>query len=71
MNLQHRDTAPAISIVVPCFNEEESLTALVDRVSAVCHSAASGDHEIVLVNDGSRDGTWALIADLTLRISVQ
>ena len=65
MDQQYRDKVPAISVVVPCFNEEESLTVLVDRVSTVCHDIASGDYEIVLVNDGSRDGTWAVIADLT------
>lgn len=68
MDQQHCDTVPAISIVVPCFNEEESLPALIDRVSAVCHSAASGDYEIVLVNDGSRDRTWAVITDLTEKL---
>ncbi|BAI97791.1 glucosyl transferase [Sphingobium sp. TA15] len=65
MDQQYRDKVPAISVVVPCFNEEESLTVLVDRVSTVCHDIASGDYEIVLVNDGSRDSTWAVIAELT------
>lgn len=49
---------PQLSVVVPCFNEQESLDELHDRVSAVCHEAVGADHEIVLVNDGSRDQTW-------------
>ncbi|MBA3897366.1 MAG: glycosyltransferase family 2 protein [Sphingomonadaceae bacterium] len=48
----------ALSIVVPCFNEEDCLDALHARVSAVASDVAGDDHEIVLINDGSKDGTW-------------
>src|SRR4051794_23334393 len=51
-------TPPALSVVVPCFNEQEVLPALHARVSAACR-AVGRPYEIVLVNDGSRDGTWA------------
>ena len=44
--------SPAVSIVVPVFNEEENLPAL----QAELHSALAGvDHEIVFVDDGSTD----------------
>lgn len=49
---------PYLSVVVPCFNEQDSLDELHRRVSAVCHEVVGADHEIVLVNDGSRDQTW-------------
>lgn len=49
---------PQLSVVVPCFNEQASLDELHRRVSAVCHEVVGADHEIVLVNDGSRDQTW-------------
>ncbi len=49
----------ALSIVIPCYNEEACLDELHRRVSAVASSVAGDDHEIILVNDGSRDGTWA------------
>src|SRR3712207_4933359 len=55
---------PRVSAVVPCFNEEESLPALYERLSAACHRAVGDDYEIVLVNDGSRDATWPIIAGL-------
>lgn len=55
---------PSLSVVVPCYNEEESIRELHRRVSAVCRDMAGDDHEIVLINDGSRDATWTLIEEL-------
>ena len=49
-----------ISVVVPCMNEEASIPDLTRRLSSVV--AAYGDRaEILLVDDGSTDGTWAAI----------
>jgi len=50
-----------LSIVVPCFNEEACLAALHERLARAAQSAAGNDYEIVLVNDGSRDGSWPLM----------
>jgi len=48
---------PKYSIVVPLHNEQENVTELYDRLKAVME--ASGESfEIVLVDDGSRDGTF-------------
>jgi dolichol-phosphate mannosyltransferase len=55
---------PALSIVVPCYNEEACLEMLHARVSAAARAAVGEDYEIVLVNDGSRDGTWRLMQQL-------
>jgi dolichol-phosphate mannosyltransferase len=52
---------PALSIVVPCFNEEACLGALHERLGNAARSAVGDDYEIVLVNDGSRDGSWPLM----------
>jgi len=49
---------PALSIVIPCYNEAECLDQLHARVSAAARAAVGADHEIVLINDGSRDATW-------------
>ena len=55
---------PALSIVVPCFNEEACLAALHERLTAAARKAAGEDYEIVLVNDGSRDGSWPIMRQL-------
>jgi dolichol-phosphate mannosyltransferase len=47
-----------LSIVIPCFNEEACLGQLHQRLSAAARQAAGEDYELVLVNDGSRDGSW-------------
>lgn len=52
---------PRVSVVVPCFNEEEVLAETVRRLGAACVAAAGDDYEIVFVDDGSRDRTWALL----------
>ncbi|MFZ3485236.1 glycosyltransferase family 2 protein [Sphingomonas sp. 3-13AW] len=52
---------PALSIVIPCYNEEACLEALHARVSAAARAAVGASHEIVLVNDGSRDGSWPVM----------
>ena len=51
----------ALSIVVPCFNEEACLQTLYERLGRAAQEAAGDGYEIVLVNDGSRDGSWDLM----------
>jgi dolichol-phosphate mannosyltransferase len=48
---------PALSVVVPCYNEQDSLATLYGRVTAVCASAVGQDYELVLIDDGSKDRT--------------
>jgi glycosyltransferase involved in cell wall biosynthesis len=54
----------ALSIVVPCFNEEECLDALHQRLTKAAKAAVGGHYELVLVNDGSRDRSWAIMRTL-------
>ncbi len=56
---------PQLSVVIPCYNEEGCLEALHVRVSAAARAAVGDDHEIVLVNDGSRDASWAVMQRLS------
>ncbi len=51
----------ALSVVVPCFNEQACLPALHERLGAAARAAVGDDYEIVLVNDGSRDSSWELM----------
>ncbi|HEU4650738.1 MAG TPA: glycosyltransferase family 2 protein, partial [Croceibacterium sp.] len=53
---------PQLSVVVPVFNEEAGLDALLARVTPVCEAAFGSSYEIVLVDDGSTDRSWSIIA---------
>src|SRR5690242_7673183 len=54
---------PDISLVIPLFNEEESLPELVDWIERVCNEH-NYTREIILVDDGSIDGSWQVIETL-------
>src|SRR6202011_5861828 len=54
----------ALSVVAPCYNEAAGLTELHRRVSAVCRRTVGDSYELVLINDGSSDGTLAVMAVL-------
>ena len=53
-----------ISVVVPVFNGSSSLPELVSRLQPVLHDLCE-DYEVILVNDGSEDGSWETITRLT------
>ncbi|WP_022834686.1 glycosyltransferase family 2 protein [Salisaeta longa] len=60
------DAAPEaidVSIVVPAYNEAASLPELADRIRTACASA-DRTFEVWLMDDGSRDGTWAAIQSI-------
>jgi len=57
---------PALAIVIPCYNEEQVLPETRRRMNAlirdlVAEGKISRDSAAYFVDDGSRDGTWALI----------
>lgn len=54
---------PSVSVVVPVYNSTATLGELVARLRAVLAEAAAGS-EIILVNDGSSDGSWRVIEEL-------
>ena len=53
-----------LSVVIPCYNEEESLAELHRRVENACRNADVETYEIILVNDGSSDGTIEMMRAL-------
>src|SRR2546423_4914729 len=59
---------PRYSVVVPVYNEEESLLELGRRLAAVLDEL-DGSSEVLLVDDGSTDATPALLVELERRDS--
>ena len=55
--------APSVSVVVPVFNSEPTLRRLCNGIVESV-GAATADYEIILVNDGSSDGSWAAIREI-------
>lgn len=54
---------PTISVVIPVFNSEHSLTPLVERLKGALAPRCSR-LEIVMINDASRDGSWETVERL-------
>ncbi|HDZ41048.1 MAG TPA: glycosyltransferase [Bacteroidetes bacterium] len=52
-----------ISVVVPVYNEEESLPELAEWIARAC-TVAGLSYEILLIDDGSTDSTWSVIRKL-------
>ena len=58
---------PRLSIVAPCYNEEEGLEEFHRRMTAAAENTVGSDYELILLNDGSSDRTWSIMADLVRR----
>lgn len=58
---------PRISVAIPLHDEELVFPELLDRVTAILNALPGGPHEIVLVDDGSEDGTFELIREAAAR----
>lgn len=52
-----------LSIVIPLYNEDESLPELSDWIHKVC-SEQGYDYEIIMVDDGSSDDSWKVLTQL-------
>jgi dolichol-phosphate mannosyltransferase len=57
-------SSPKLSIVSPCHNEQAGLEEFHRRASAAAKEVVGEDYELILVNDGSRDGTWFVMERL-------
>lgn len=63
---QGKPAPPRVSLVVPAYNEEESLPALAREIRAAL-DAAGLSYELVFVDDGSTDGTLEVMLELARR----
>src|SRR5262245_10520553 len=59
-------SAPLLSVLVPVYNEHATLEGLLRRVLAV-----PVDKEVIVVDDGSRDGTRDVLAELADRLPIR
>jgi len=59
-------SSPALSVVVPVFNERDNVTPLIDEITAALRGRI--DFEIVYVDDHSRDDTLAVLQGLKARV---
>lgn len=55
-----------LSVVLPAYNEEESVPLAADVIGNLL-TRAGIDHELIFVNDGSRDHTWRAIQEVAAR----
>ncbi len=53
-----------VSFVIPCYRSEHTVTGVVEEVRRTMPSLPNYDYEIILVNDCSPDGTWAVLKAL-------
>lgn len=59
------DPTPRLSIVAPCYNEAETIVEFHRRASESARAAVGDAYELIIVDDGSSDGSWALIQQLS------
>ena len=55
-----------ISLIVPCYNEEEALPIFYTETKKVLEGMEC-DHELIFINDGSKDGTLSILRDLAAK----
>ena len=53
-----------VSLMVPCYNEEEALPYLYDALCKVMEECSKYEYELIFVNDGSRDRTLSVLKDM-------
>lgn len=54
---------PSITVIVPVYNSQQTLSDLVKRLEMVL-SPLSSEYQIIFVNDGSQDNSWQVISEL-------
>lgn len=56
-----------LSVIVPCYNEEEVITESYSRLKNVLDGISSYQTEIIFINDGSKDRTAQMLSDIAAR----
>lgn len=71
MTEMNRKTIEKLAVVMPCYNEEEvipiTLPHLVELLDSLLSDGKISDYNLILVDDGSHDGTWSVIREYSER----
>src|SRR5436190_7063924 len=59
--------SPSISVFFPCYNDADTIGSLVLDAEATLRTL-TGDYEIIVINDGSRDASADVLRDLQPRV---
>jgi glycosyltransferase involved in cell wall biosynthesis len=63
-NYSNSSKRPLISVVIPTYNEQDSLHELSDRLEHVLKKEAKGNYEVIFIDDGSDDNTYSVIKEI-------
>jgi glycosyltransferase involved in cell wall biosynthesis len=63
-NYSNNSKRPLISVVIPTFNEQDSLEELSNRLEHVLKREAKGNYEVIYIDDGSDDNTYSVIKEI-------
>jgi polyisoprenyl-phosphate glycosyltransferase len=53
------DEQPTLSVIIPCYNEEDAIERLSETLESALAEAGDEPHEVLLIDDGSRDDTFS------------
>ena len=61
------DDKKLLSFVIPCYRSEKTICGVVEEINSAMEKLSGYEHEIILVNDCSPDGTMDVIKDICSR----
>jgi glycosyltransferase involved in cell wall biosynthesis len=61
------DVVPDVSVLVPAKDEAENLPLFMELAAAAFAADAGVRYEVIVIDDGSRDATWAVLQELAAR----
>ena len=68
MKKENKKTLEKISIVVPCYNEEETLPIFYEEITKIATEMKKVEFEFLFINDGSKDNTLNILRELSKKI---